>query len=436
MSSETVSFAQEKSIFKSLTGGIFSFLIVTSGIVIGSTTAFSNIPNPADLLSLNTRINPDYDPTGIKIADFRLGVAIDTDIVYDDNIYATDSNKESDTIYTVRPSIYIQSDWIRHAVSANATLKRGFYHENTSENFADYQAFIKGRIDVSGNTSLPLEISYERNHIGRDSAEDRTGKEPSVYELWTGTSGLIHEGGSFALKILATIRNYAFDKVETTPGIFLHDDRNRQEYSTYTSIGTREDARFSPFIYAGFTNILYNNSLDRNGENRDSKEYEAGTGAIVNLSDITRASFNLGYVSRDLQDPSLRDINDYSYDVNIRWEPSTLLSLTLRGRRTLEESILAGASAYILSRIDISAKYELFPNVFIDPSVSYSISEYEGIDKELQRFSVGMETTYKMSRNLWLLGRYQHTTQNDKASVRSPDDFSNNIYNLSLRMHF
>lgn len=388
-------------------------------------------------LSIRTRMNPAYDPNGLRVGDFTFSPSITNSLRYTDNVYATDVGKVHDFIYAVRPELNIKSDFVRHEISAGFSAERGLYNDISSENYTDYTASLKGRIDITGQTSVPMNFSYQRSHYLRGSPDDRASRSPTVFDYIKAGTGIIHKGQTLVMKVLADAQRYIFEDNDAAAGPVDNSDRDRDELSLYTSIGLSEEGYFAPYIYSNLKNTDYDKSRDREGVNRDSNEYEIGIGTIASISDITRASFNIGYLNRDMADGKFDDLGALTYGFNFSWEPSPLVMFLLEGNRTTQESILSGASGSVVSDAGLTMDYELFPNVFLYPNISYQERDYEGIDKVVTSYRAGINGTYKMNQNLWLSVSYRYITQEDEGEdTNGEDTYDGNTYGISLKLQF
>lgn len=417
-------------------GSAFAFLT----LVTYAGPAWSNVKSPGDeKLSILTRYNPSYDPEGLRVGNLIVHSGISSSTQYNDNVYATNVNKMHDMLFTIKPQLSVRSDFARHEITASVSAERGLYHDLTSENFTNYSALVSGRVDIGAQTSLPITASYIRDHIRRGSPDDRASKEPTVYKVMDSTIGLVNKGQTLALKAIADVKRVLYDDAKGISGTIDNGDQNRNEYSLYTSIGMAEEALFAPYIYSNVKKISYMREADNNGFQRDSDEYEVGVGSFIHISNITRASFNIGYLNRDMSDSRFSNIGTYTYGMNLIWEPSTLAAFILKGNRTVDESIVSGAAASISSTADLSMNYELFPNVTLIPSIGYQKHDYQDIDRTVESISTGLEMTYKLNPNVWLSSSYKYMNQYNVDGSSSDDDddkFDNNIYSLSLNLQF
>ena len=418
---------------------VIRFAILAAAISIAPVLSWAQSAlNPGnDVLSVLFRTNPAYDPIGVRLGDFVFSAALDTGLSFTDNVYATDNNAQEDFIRTLSPRLGIKSDFHRHALSLSASAEQGRYHKNPGEDYEDYFAGISARLDIGGQTNVPLALSYQRDHYQRDFPEGRAGVEPTIFDLWTASAGLVHRGARFAAKMLVNLRDYTFGTDSNPPGDSGGDERDRKEYNLYASLGASEDTFLSPFLYSDFTDISYDRT-SASGRDRSAKNLEAGAGAILNFSDITQASFTAGYLNRTYESGDFEDLSDLAFGINLVWQPSTLAAFTFTGKRTAEETIQSGASSAIRTTLTLGAKYELFPNFFIDPSIGYQERAYEGIDRTIESMNTGLSMTYKINRNVWLNGGYQYTVQKEEGRDQGvdSDDFTRNVYNLSLKLQF
>lgn len=400
--------------------------------------AMANVKTPADEnLSINTRYNPEYDPQGIPFKGFTLYPSITNAVKYSDNVYASSVNEMHDYLFTVRPELNIKSDFERHALDASFFAEKAYYHDITSEDYKDYGGRIDAKVEVLADLSIPISASYKKDHVRRGSPDEQASTEPTPYHTFESTFGIVHQGQKIAAKVIAGLRRYMFDNTVGLAGTVDNGDRDRNEYSLYTSVGMSDEAILAPYIYTDLRSIDYDRTIDDNGFNRDAFQYEAGVGTILNISDITKMSFNVGYLNRSMEDRQFSDINAMTYGVKVMWEPSTLASFLLEGNRTVQESTLDNVSSSIDSSLRLSANYELFPNLLIQPSAGIIERDYEGANGGRLLTTDGtMQVLYKMNRNIWLSMAYQYINQDEKDPSPDLESYDSNNYWVSLRFQF
>lgn len=412
--------------------------VIATGVWAGHAVAQTQVKDPGkQQLSITTRQNPAYDPQGVRLGSFVISPSVSAGATYNDNVYARDTNRVEDVLFTVRPDISIRSDFARHDIQARLFLERGEYRKTTGENYTDYGASISGRLDVAGQTAIPFSASYTHDQERRGSPENRNATEPTTYDLWQATTGIVRSGQTIATKLLATVRRYVYDNAKSAFGTVNNSDRDRNDYNLYASVGMSPDVVFAPFIYGNVRKIDYDNERDNNGQNRNAMEYEAGVGTIINVSDVTSASFTVGHLERQADDRALRDLSGMSYGVNVKWEPSTLASFTLSGERSIAETTISGSTGSIDSSLRFAMDYEMFPNLILQPSAGLKERDYNGpAGGRTLTTDAGMQFTYKMNQNLWFTGLYRYTKQEEKEESPDLTAYEANTYNLSLKLQF
>src|SRR5688500_12256571 len=73
------------------------------------------------------RPRPELDPLGVNLGGFFLYPRIELDEMFNDNIFATDSGKQTDFITVISPAAELKSNWNNHALNATAGASIGRY---------------------------------------------------------------------------------------------------------------------------------------------------------------------------------------------------------------------------------------------------------------------------------------------------------------------
>ncbi len=387
-------------------------------------------------LSVLTRETPEYDRVNIRFAGLILSPDITNSLEYTDNLYSSEDNKSEDALHKIRPSLSLRSDFNRHFISASLQAEKGTYKKNSDENYLDYTARLSARADILGDIHIPVSIEYSKNHSQRSDPEDQGELKPTLYNQLILNTGVDYKGANIDFLINANLKKLAF-KDNATPTLFVdNSDRDRNELLISANIGLAKNRMISPFIFASLQKIKYDRAVDDNGLKRSSRGFIGGLGLNINSSSsLLKANIRIGSVSKSFDDTSFSDINALIYSADATWEPSSLLALNLAGKREITESTLNGFSSSVDDIVSAFAYYELAPSIFLKPSLSYTVKNYEGdIDRQLKRTNGGVGITYKINKNLWLLGAYNHIKQSEDENNINIRTFNSNLYNLSMKL--
>lgn len=387
-------------------------------------------------MSVRTRKHPEYDPLNVRVGDFVVNPSLTTSVEYDDNVYETDSNEVDDVLFTNNAEIGVKSDFLHHQIDAKFSAEDGRYKDNDTEDYNDYKAYLGGRIDLTDQLQIPLGISYAREHTKRDAPDDRAGIEPTVFDEVSMLSGIRYIGYMYDITYKSLVSKLAYrDNVSDLGSEIYNGDRDRTELSNTLTIGLSENYEVSPFIYVGLKNVDYDDTVDDFGVNRDSNGWDAGIGANIQLSGVTSSTFRVGTVHREFDDPSLEAIESIVYGIDLNWEPSTLMDISLTGQRYVDEAALADTSASINSVIGLGVTYEFAPNLYLYPEVQYLIKDYQSADnRKIERLNSGASFVYKFNQNIWGTLMYQNSAQTEELDASPSTEADSNTVTLSVKL--
>lgn len=387
-------------------------------------------------LSVLTRRNPDYDPAGTRFAGFIFRANLDNTVEHIDNLYSTRTNEITDTVHKIKPSISARSDFGRHFFSAELSAEKGTYRDTSDENYIDYTIRTNGRVDISRTFSTPISVRYSRYHSLRSDPDDRGVLEPTEYNELGIRAGLHYNGALLRASLDNSFKHSDFKNNRTATSIVNNNDRDRNQFDIVGEVGLSAPRPLSPFLYASYQKIRYDQKIDDNGAERSSQSFITGLGLNLNpSSSLVKSSIRMAHINRNSDDPRFDNIRDFLYAMNLTWEPSSLMAITLDAQRSIEESTLNNISASIDNEFTASALYEVAPNIFAQPSASYLLRDYEGsVSRDLKRTGAELELLYKLNRNVWVSGQYEYIKQTEHQNSVEINDFDRNTYNLSMKL--
>lgn len=385
-------------------------------------------------LSVTTRTNKSLDPLGVQVGTLDIKPSVNASGRYMDNVYSSPSNKKSDTVYVIEPRISASTNWERHALNAAFSLENGTYAKTSEENYLDYGTNIGGRYDFTKQTSLPVVISYSHDHSRRTSPDDRLYNKPTEFDVLGAEAGLQHKGQTIAGQIGTKFQKFTLSDNAIGNTVVNNADRNHTEFTTSGRIGMAREGYFVPYVYSSYKDVSYEDTMDDNGQDRNSTEVESGIGSQINLSAITYSDISVGYASRDMESGIFPNVNALLYKAKITWEPSTLAAFSLQGARTVEETSLKDFSVSVDDSIRANLLYEITPFLFLRPQVEYLQKSYEGLGTgELNQWLESIGLNYKINRNVWTSLSYANIHQTVGSDSPQLAGFDSNIVYLTFK---
>ncbi len=112
-----------------------TLIIAVTALGLGSATQTNAAPEPAPNVAPSAaavKKNDTREFPGLPIGTFIALPQVVLSATRDDNIYARRTDETDDTIFTLSPSLVLQSDWDRHELSVDFGADLDRYQDATS----------------------------------------------------------------------------------------------------------------------------------------------------------------------------------------------------------------------------------------------------------------------------------------------------------------
>jgi len=422
---------------KNLTTTLGSLILIGSGLVL-SEAAYPE--DEDDSVDANDGNKPGYYTDSFEILPELQATGY-----YDDNIYATDTQVESDYVAVISPSVKIKSRWDRHSLKLGAGANLGRYADNSGENYDDAWVELDGSYTLGDNASVFGGAGYSHKHEPRDSKESaRLVAEPTVYDVTDLRLGMRQGYGDLTLRVAGTYQKLDYDDVPRVDGLgtVYNGDRDR----TVTGLGARASKRLdkdlSVYVQAFLNNRDYDDAEDLFGYARDSKGYTASLGVTRKFARNGKIDAYLGWLSQDYDDDRFDTVSKPNFAASLRWYPAKSYKLTASLDRTLSETTEIGASSYLYTRFDTQLDKRLTNNIVGYLSYGYGLVEYQDVGREDVINSFGLGLNYYMTKQVLISGGYTHISNdsNDESLIilepGDTYDYERNLFLVSVKVKF
>jgi hypothetical protein len=370
-------------------------------------------------------------PEGYRAGSFLVRPEAAVSGVYDSNIFATRKNEVEDGITVFSPSLAVESDWDRHAVTFDAGGAFGRFFSNDDEDYDDYWSDVSGRYDVGQTTNLFGGVGYAHEHEERGSPEDeQSGDEPTVFRSGNAHAGVNHDWGKTTLRVGGTYEQLSFDDA----GTLDNTDRDRTLTGAGLRVTRQLDARYALYGQGVWDRRNYDDDRDDNGYQRDSDGYRAGVGMLANFSNRLKGEAYLGRLVQGYDDPRFDDVRepDYGASISLRATPRTIMTAEIE--RSLEETTLAGSSGYLYTALRGTVLHKLTPRMNVNAGVSTAEADYQQLNRDDTYYNAVFGMRYYLAPRWYLGAEYRVTTRdsstdievNNPASRQYADDYARN----------
>jgi len=401
-------------------------------------------------VAVRERPHPEYETAGIRLGAFMAFPRVEGDVEYDDNIFALQNNKVSDTIFRLKPEVSVVSNWSRNMLRLHAGAAIDSYSQHSGENTTDWDVGAEGRLDFAGRANVSGGISTAHLTEPRTSSNLATGggfgpgspAHPVEYDLQRANIGWTKEFNRLKLGVRGDWAHYDYHDVAVIgppAGIIDEDLRDR----TVTALSARADYAISPAT-AVFVEVAANNRDFRLAPplpqlKQDSSGTEVLAGVNFEAGHLARGDIGVGYLQQNYKAAGAKDVSGLGFRGKLEWFPTQLTTVTLNATRSVEDSGVVNPAGqtggYLFTDTGVQVDHELRRNIILTGSVSYTNSDYTQIDRTDNRWLWAASATYLLNRRVGINAGFSSLHQDSHGTAPAfllGNKFTDNKAGVSL----
>lgn len=360
---------------------------------------------------------PVDDGKGVRLGAFMLYPELVAGATFDNNVFATKTNEQNDTIYTLEPSARLQSNWSNHSLILRASALSRSYADNGSQDTTDVNLGAYGRLDVTRRARLFASTDWKDSHEQLFEAPTLGLREPVEYK-----QSVSQIGGEVEFNRLKFTGTVGYDSLDFEDGRLFNgavvdqDDRDRD----ITTYGVRADYALGGgtalFVSASHNEREFDKRPPAVATNRDSDGYEVLAGAAFDITRLLRGDFGVGYFSQSFDQPGVSDEEGFAVRGNLRWVPTQLLTISADAERSVGDSGLVGTRSTIITRAGVTADYAWRSNISLNGGLNYTQEDYSGVSRTDDRVTAFVGAEYKVNRIVSLTTSLTQTSQSSDST--------------------
>lgn len=390
-----------------------------------------------------TRARPELTPIGAKVGGFRFYPTLAYKGLYDDNIFATQNDKQSSLISEYSLETSLRSNWPNHQLNLLAGTDIRRHSDFSSEDHENWKISTDGKLDISRDSQLYAGGDIKLDHVDRTSPDDADGvvptqfKETNVFGRYTFQLQRFHIG----LNTNLTKKDY-----DDVPGIvngvnvtINQDDRDRTEHAVGLRVGYEVlSSQDQIFIVLTGNRREYDELQALLNADRSSEGYEALIGLALDSGGVTFGNLSAGYHVQDYKDP-FPDIRAPAFDASLNWNATTLTSVSVDIHRSIIEATGIFFSGYISTNSLVTVDHELRRNLLMKLAFKYTTDDYESIgpaERSDSTHDALVGATYMINRYIHVSMEYhniQRQSTNNIPTSNNSNEFEKNIVFIQLQ---
>lgn len=364
------------------------------------------------------------EPRGLHTGGFVVFPRLKIDERYDDNIFATKNNRQSDFITVISPSISVESTWSRHGLGLQAFGEFRQFAEHGTENTQQGGFNMTGRLDITGSDYVSQFFSFSREAQDRSETDDTGSRHPPLFNRYIALTRYAHQFNDLELRVDGEMQR--FDYVAE-----FDADRDRLELSVEPRLSYRLSPYLTPFVQAGYLDRNFDAPLNRDGVDPDSDTFSARLGLGFTLDPALTGEIAGGVFHTEFNDPTLDPITSPLVEGTLSWDVTRLTTVT--GSLSRDEAVTTNSdkSSKIVSSASARVDHELLRNVLLSGEISYRNEDFQDSDRVDNRIDVEVGATYLLNPNASLSLGYRYS---NRASNVDAGDFTGNLVQLGVAL--
>ncbi|HEY4134831.1 MAG TPA: outer membrane beta-barrel protein [Alphaproteobacteria bacterium] len=379
------------------------------------------------------RFRNELPPAGARVGSFIFHPKVGAGLTYDDNIYATPSDEQSDLIGTLNLGGRIDSDLPRHAVGARANLDVNRYLDHTSENNWQGELGTSGAYDLNKDTKLGADLSARRLVEPRDDPNDLGAPTPTIYHSYRGVTSLQNTSGPLFSRLETGVERLEYDDIQSPLGTIPASERDRYEPFVGGTFSYRYLGSQQLYLRAQANQRNYDTEVDSSGFRRESNGYRAEVGGTADLGGLVFADVSVGYQQQAYDDDRFGTPSSPIGSVNLLWNPDRVTSVRLESTYEFAESFDTGSPGYWRSLTTLRVAHEITYDLLAIGRLVYQDRDFESLSRDDQIYGWDAGVSYRIDRGLFLDAEYRHREQESSAPT---SDYERNLVLLQIRRTF
>ena len=186
-----------------------------------------------------------------------------------------------------------------------------------------------------------------------------------------------------------------------------------------SSIEGRIGYRFGPGLLAFAQGTHRRERYDRRdtADLLNSNEITVLGGVRFAITRLVSGEAGIGYIRRRYLTRRFGPTRGLAYDGSIIWNPTTLLTVTARARKTIDESPTLLASGVLSDAVSAEFDYELFRNLLVNARGAWTSERYQDVDRHDRRIEARVGARYLLNRFAEVGLQYQYGRQRGAGAL-------------------
>jgi len=337
-----------------------------------------------------------------------LKLSLDLEYRYNNNIFVTQTSRQSDFIRSAIPQVSWSTPWGKHRLGLDYGGIWTRHERFSTEDIPHHDFGANVELDLHRKFDVELDAGLE---LGADSRESLTARNTATGSPDRWRAHRI--GASFRLgrRIAAAQLQLDLDHGGTR---YLNNGQEARDIDVQ-SYSLEGLWNLRPRLSLVSTASVSFNDYQEPAVPLDSREFEVLFGASWEATAKTNGRILVGHLWKDFDDPSQGDFSGRSWRGEVEWSPRSFSRLKAYTSRDATESAFDGVGTSIVDSFGLAWRHGLTQRFIINAGVDYSTSD-SGNGVQDNELTVGFGFDYVLTRRLGLSMGYSSIGHSSNAA--------------------
>lgn len=329
------------------------------------------------------RVADSFQAKGIEAGKFLFLPSLETEVSWTDNVFATDSDVRSDRFYRIVPGFKLRSRFLRHELNFNGELEKVLFEKYTEDDRLNVNVGADGRLDIRKGWEVTSNISFNDRAEDRGSPDAALSLKPVDTTQVSAQLGSRLQEGRMIYQGSFSFNSYDIGNGRRAGGQVVNNSgRDRNEYEVTARVAYETIPNYFAVVEGSYNSRDYDNVIPGATFSRSSDGYRLESGVGIDITDVIRGDFLVGYFDQQYDAANFGDPNGFSFRARFNWTPSRMTVIVPSLERSVQETIRSGVSAMVRTGAGLTVRHEFARNFVGTFSGNVAREDYDNSNQD------------------------------------------------------
>jgi hypothetical protein len=357
------------------------------------------------------RVQPEYDSLGISLGSVTLKPTLAVTPVFNSNVFAAQSAKQSDATLSVTPALSASLKKQGQAISIYAEMKVRRNIQFNDQNDEQYRIEANVFRELPSSMTVAANFGWAETTAARGTFENdlQIGGPIKQHDFRT-QFALSKRFNRVSIDGSVNVSRFTFGDVDLGSGGTV-DQSFRNGRRVGGKFGISYELSPLMAIRINSSHDVYDYHETRPLLDRDAKAYSATLGVRYEVTRLLTAQFDAGLRAYKFKNPLYSNIHGLALSARFRWYPTQLVSVRIDLGQSTTTSAFDSVSAVTVTDFKLACDYEYRRNIVLTGEAQVTLEEYGGLGANAKRVALVTRANWKLARWLSMSGYASFNTR-------------------------